>query len=426
MNYKNMTKDQLVSEYQTVKDQWQKIKDLNLNLDMSRGKPEKGQLDLCEEMMTILKTSQDCKNESGFDVRNYGLPTGIPELKRMFATIMGVCENQIFTGGNSSLNLMYNIIVDAMAIGFPESKKPWAKYDRIKFLCPAPGYDRHFSICAHLGIDMITIPMLSTGPDMDQIEALVAEDETIKGIWCVPKYSNPTGITFSDETVKRFAALKPKAKDFKIFWDNAYLVHDLYDQTDCLLNIHTQAALCGNENIVFEFTSTSKITLAGGGVCFVASSSENIRWLEKMFSFEGLGYDKVNQLRHVRYFKNAQGVYDVMKKHADILRPKFEAVLEEFEKGFGDSGIASWHKPRGGYFISLEVMERTAKRTWDLAKEIGVTLTGAGATFPYGKDPKDSNLRIAPSNVLLENVAPIAHYITVCARLSALERLLSL
>ncbi len=425
MNYQNADRSALEQEYNKIKSEWQEIKDQDLNLDMSRGKPEKRQLDLCLELMNILKTDEDCKNENGFDVRNYGLPTGIPELKEMFAEIMGVEKNEIFTGGNSSLNLMYNIIVDAMAIGFKESEKPWGKYDKIRFLCPAPGYDRHFSICQHLNIEMITIPMLPTGPDMDMIEDLVARDETIKGIWCVPKYSNPTGITFSDETVTRFAKLSPLAKDFKIFWDNAYLVHDLYDEKDSLLNIHTEAKKYGNEDIVFEFCSTSKITLAGGGVCFVASSKANIQWLTDCLALEGLGYDKVNQLRHYRYFKTPQGVYDTMKKHADILRPKFEAVSETFEQFFSDTGIASWYHPKGGYFISLDVMKGTAKRTWNLAKEIGVTLTNVGATFPYGVDPDDSNLRIAPSNVLLENVAPIAKYITVCAKLAALEKLLN-
>lgn len=426
MKYTDLDKNQLQSEYARVRAQWQEIKDQKLSLDMSRGKPEKAQLDLCMELMTILETAEDCKCETGFDVRNYGLPTGIPELKRIFAQIMDVEEDEIFTGGNSSLNLMYNIIVDAMAIGFEQSEKPWGKYDKVRFLCPAPGYDRHFSICEHLGIEMIPVKMLSTGPDMDFIEDAVRNDETIKGIWCVPKYSNPTGITYSDETVVRFAKLQPKAKDFRIFWDNAYLVHDLYDEKDSLLNIHSEAKKYGNENIVFSFCSTSKITLAGGGVCFAASSKANIAWLEKMLSMEGLGYDKVNQLRHYRYFKDADGVYRTMKKHADILRPKFDAVTKTFEEGFGDSGIASWIKPRGGYFVSLEVMSGTAKRTWNLAKEIGVTLTNVGATYPYKNDPNDSNLRIAPSNVLIENVGPIAKYITICARLAALEKLLGL
>ncbi len=426
MNYFSMSKNDLQKEYDNLLKNWLEIKSQNLCLDMSRGKPEIGQLDLSLDLLTILKTPDDCKNQNGFDVRNYGLPTGIPELKDIFAKIMGVKASEIFTTGNSSLNMMYNIIVDAMAIGFAESEKPWGKYDKIRFLCPAPGYDRHFSICQHLGIEMITIPMLATGPDMDMIEKLVASDETIKGIWCVPKYSNPTGITFSDETVRRFASLKPKANDFKIFWDNAYLVHDLYDEHDQLLNILREAEIYNNEDMIFQFMSTSKITLAGSGVSFVASSENNIKWLSSMLSFEGLGYDKVNQLRHVKFFKDENGVYEIMKKHAAILRPKFEAVLKTFTEEFADTGFASWHAPRGGYFISLEVMEGCAKRTWDLASEIGVTLTNAGATFPYGKDPKDSNLRIAPSNVKLSDVTVIAKYVTICAKLAALEKLLKI
>lgn len=425
MNYTSMSQEQLKEEYSQVYREWESIKAMGLKLDMSRGKPETRQLDLSLEMMTNLKTANDCKNINDFDVRNYGLPTGIPELKKIFAEIMGVSTDEIFTGGNSSLNIMYNVIVDAMLVGLPESEKPWCKYDKIKFLCPAPGYDRHFLMCEHLGIEMINVPMLSTGPDMDVVEKLISEDETIKGIWCVPKYSNPTGITFSDETVRRFAALKPKAKDFRIFWDNAYCLHDLYDQGDFLLNIHDEAKKCGNENIVFQFASTSKITLAGGGISFVASSKENIAWFAKMLEKEGLGYDKVNQLRHFRYFKNAANLKKIMQKHAKILRPKFEAVINTFESEFSDTGIAKWHAPRGGYFISLDVMEGCAKRTFSLAAEAGVTLTNVGATFPYGKDPQDSNLRIAPSNVLLENVAPIAKYITVCAKLAALEKMLN-
>lgn len=419
-----MSQDELSCEFESVKKEYDAIKAQNLALDMSRGKPEKGQLDLGMELYSILKTDKDCVCSTGFDVRNYGLPAGVPELKEIFAEIMGVENDEIFTGGNSSLNLMYNIIADAMLLGFPESERPWGKNEKVKFLCPAPGYDRHFTICSHLGIEMITVPMLKTGPDMDLIEKLVKEDDSIKGVWCVPKYSNPTGITFSDETVTRFAKLKPAAKDFKIFWDNAYLVHDLYDEKDQLLNIHTEAKKFGNESMIFEFSSTSKITIAGGGVCFVASSKENIALLAKWFSQEGLGYDKVNQLRHFRYFKNADGVYEVMRKHAAILRPKFEAVIQTLEAELAPFGFASWSNPKGGYFVSLDVMPGTAKRTWLLAKEAGVTLTGAGATFPYGKDPDDKNLRIAPSNVKPEEVARIMKYVSVCAKLAALEKLL--
>ncbi len=425
MKYSEMTRPQLEAEYAVQKAAWQAICDQHLTLDMSRGKPEKGQLDLATDLLTILKTPEDCKNRDGFDTRNYGLPTGIPELKEIFAEILGVANDEIFTGGNSSLNMMYNIIVDAMALGFPESGKAWSKYDKIKFLCPAPGYDRHFSICQHLGIEMITIPMLPTGPDMDLVEKYAGEDETVKGIWCVPKYSNPTGVTFSDETVRRFCTMKTAAPDFKIFWDNAYIIHDLYDEHDEVLNIIEEAKKYGTEDRVFEFCSTSKVTIAGGGVSFVASSKANIERLAKRLSMEGLGYDKVNQLRHYRFFKDADGVREIMKRHAAILRPKFRAVIEEFEKGMGETGIANWHDPKGGYFISLNVMEGTAKRTWQLAHDAGVTLTNVGATFPYGKDPKDENLRIAPSNVKLADVGNIAKYVCVCARLAALEKLLN-
>jgi len=424
MNYLEMTPQELKAEYGSILKKWQEVKERNLHLDMSRGKPEIRQLNLCEEMMVALKTPDDFKNQDGFDVRNYGLPDGISECKEIFSSLLGVRADEIFIGGNSSLNLMYNLVVDAVAIGFQDSERPWGKYETVRFLCPAPGYDRHFSVCEHLGIEMIPVPMLPTGPDMDFIEKAVAEDETVKGVWCVPKYSNPTGITFSDETVTRFANLKPKAKDFRIFWDNAYLVHDLYEEKDSLLNIHEEAKKAGNESIVLEFFSTSKITLAGGGICAVASSKENIEWIKKNFALEGLGFDKVNQLRHARYFKNADGVYAIMKKHAEILRPKFQDVIRTFVEDFSDSGIATWHDPKGGYFISLEVLPGTAKRTWQLANEIGVTLTGAGATFPYRKDPNDSNLRIAPSNVDPEKVAPIAKYIVLCAKLAALEYLL--
>lgn len=426
MQYLNMSRAQLQSEYDSVIALWSQAKSQNLNLDMSRGKPEPKQLSICLELMNCLQNDADCKNEDGFDVRNYGLPTGIPELKRLFSELLQVDVNEIFTGGNSSLKLMYNVIVDAMLIGLPNSEKPWKAYDEIKFLCPAPGYDRHFSICEHLGIKMITIPMLSTGPDMDLVEKLVSEDETVKGIWCVPKYSNPTGITFSDETVKRFGALKPKANDFCIFWDNAYLVHDLTDTPDTLLNIHEEAEKNGNEDHVFQFCSTSKITLAGGGVSFVSSSAKNIQWIEKCFALEGLGYDKVNQLRHFRYLKSVDNLKHIMELHKAIIAPKFQAVIDTFEEKFGDCGIARWSKPNGGYFISLDVMEGTAKRTFELTKEIGVVLTPVGATFPYKKDPKDENLRIAPSNVAPELVSFISAYVVICAKLAALEKLLAI
>ncbi len=424
MNYFKMSPAQLQAKYNRIQKAWLDIKDMNLKLDMSRGKPEKKQLDLCLDMLQCLKTPEQYLNQDGFDVRNYGLPFGIPEIKGLFADLLGVSKNQILVGGNSSLKLMYNILVDAMLIGLFDSEKPWSRYEKIKFLCPAPGYDRHFAMCEHLGIEMITVPMLKTGPDMDMVETLVQEDETIKGIWCVPKYSNPTGITFSDETVKRFAALKPKAKDFRIFWDNAYFVHDLNETPDVLLNIHEEAKKQNSENMVFEFCSTSKITMAGGGVSAVASSEKNIQWVEKCFALEGLGSDKVNQLRHFRYIQSVENLKEIMKIHAAILAPKFQSVFDTFENGFGDSGIAQWSHPNGGYFVNLNVMEGTAKRTWELADEIGVVLTPAGSAFPYRKDPSDCNLRIAPTNVELDTVPTISNCITICAKLAALEKLL--
>ena len=425
MNYLSMSKDQQKEEMRLVLEKYNKIKESGLSYDMSRGKPEVKQLDLGMSMLSCLQSPEDCKTRDGFDVRNYGLPNGLPECKAIFSQLLEVEESEVFIGGNSSLKLMYNLLVDAMLIGFPGCT-PWSKQNKIRFLCPAPGYDRHFTMCEHLGIEMITIPMLSTGPDMDLVEKLVSCDETIKGIWCVPKYSNPTGITFSDETVRRFAGLKPKAPDFKIFWDNAYMVHDFYDEGDKLLNLIEEAKKAGNEDIVFEFFSTSKITFAGAGICVVAASEKNIRWITECFALEGLGYDKINQLRHTRYLKDVKTLKEIMKKHAAIIRPKFEAVSEAFSSFFGDSGIASWLMPNGGYFISLDVMDGTATRTWTLAKEAGITLTPVGATFPYRQDPNDRNLRIAPSNVELESIPAIAEYITVCAKLAALEKLMGI
>lgn len=426
MNYQAMSPIQLKAEHEQIKNIYSVFKEKNLTFDMSRGKPEPRQLSFSLEMLNNLKSDADCKGKDGIDVRNYGAPTGITEIKELFSQVLDVKTSEIAIGGNSSLKLMYNVLVDAMLIGLPESRRPWSKEEKIKFLCPAPGYDRHFSMCEHLGIEMITVPMLQTGPDMDQIEQLVSEDESIKGVWCVPKYSNPTGITFSDETVRRFATLKPKATDFRIFWDNAYMIHDLYESTDPLLNIIEEAKNAGNPNLVFEFFSTSKITFAGGGICVVASSANNIRWLNDCMALEGLGYDKVNQLRHARYIKNPENLHRIMMQHASILRPKFEAVTDTFETCFGDCGIATWHKPNGGYFISLDVFDGTAKRTWQLASELGITLTPVGATFPYRKDPNDRNLRIAPSNVPIEQVSVISEMICVCARLAALEKLIGI
>lgn len=426
MNYTKLNKSQLEKEFKLVKESWLSAKEKNLNLDMSRGKPEIRQLNLSLDMQTCLKEPQDFKTKDGFDTRNYGLPLGIPELRNLFADVLGVDPTQIIVGGNSSLKLIYNILADAMLLGLPESDRPWMHYAKIKFLCPCPGYDRHFSMCEHLGIEMIPVPMQKDGPDMDLVERLVKSDDSIKGVFCVPKYSNPTGITFSNETVQRFASLKPKAKDFRIFWDNAYLVHNFYDTPDQLLNIHSEAKKSGNENIVFEFFSTSKITLAGSGVSCVAASPSNINWYSGCLNNECISYDKVNQLRHFHYIKSAENLHTIMKQHAKILVPKFKTIQDTFKNGFADTGFATWSNPNGGYFVNLELLEGTAKRTWELASQIGVTLTPAGATFPYKIDPKDSNLRIAPSNVDPDLVAPIAEYIIICAKLAALEKLLGI
>ena len=426
MNYKLMSPSQREAEYALLRETFQKIQSQKLSMDMSRGKPEPRQLDFGEELLTALSHNEDCKTEEGFDVRNYGLPHGIPEVKRLFAQLTEAKESEVFIGGNSSLKLMYNVLADACLVGFEQSPKPWAKCDTVKFLCPAPGYDRHFSLCEHLNIEMIPIPMLDDGPDMDLIEDLVSMDESIKGIWCVPKYSNPTGITFSDKTVRRFAALKPKAPDFKIFWDNAYMIHDLYEEGDKLLNLLHEAKKYGNEDRIYEFGSTSKVTYAGSGIAFLATSEKNVLWLQRNFDLEGLGYDKINQLRHFRYLKSVENIRAIMKRHAAVLRPKFEDVLATFERSFGDSGVAEWSKPRGGYFISLNVLPGTAARTFELAVQLGVTLTGVGSTFPYRKDPADSNLRIAPTNVSPENVSFIAECIAICAKMASLEKLMGI
>ena len=422
--YANMSKQQLQAELESQQAFLASCKEQNLKLNMARGKPAKQQLDAVSDILSVITTGEECF-DGALDTRNYGELAGIPSARAYWAEVLGCQADQTFIGGSASLNLMFDVIAKAYSHGLLHSPKPWCKEECVKFLCPSPGYDRHFRITQFFGAELITIPMTATGPDMDLVEELV-KDPAVKGIWCVPKYSNPAGITFSDETVRRFAKLNPKAKDFKIFWDNAYLIHDLYDEHDHLLNIHDEAGKFGNEDMVFEFLSTSKVTIAGGGVCFIASSEKNIAWLTSMLALEGLGYDKVNQLRHVKFFRDENGVYEIMKKHASILRPKFEAVLKTFTEDFGDSGFANWHAPRGGYFISLDVMPGCAKRTWELASQIGVTLTGAGATFPYGKDPEDKNLRIAPSNVKLDDITIIAKYVVICSKIAALEKVLSI
>ena len=427
MNYTNLTPEAAKNEHAKLINEYSELKAKGLKLDMSRGKPGKAQLDITMDMMNSLSTDADCTAENGFDCRNYGLLDGIPEAKRLFAELLGLKESRIIVAGNSSLNLMYDAVARAMLYGVVGSKKPWSKYDKIKFLCPVPGYDRHFAICQSLGIEMINIPMTENGPDMDLVEKLAGEDESIKGIWCVPKFSNPGGIVYSDETVKRFGALKTAAKDFRIFWDNAYAVHDFdLDSPVKLLDIFAEAEKHGNLDKIFYFASTSKISFPGSGVAIMAASEDNITQIKKVLTIQTIGFDKLNMLRHVRYFKDANGVFDKMREHAKILKPKFDIVLDTLKRELGDSGIASWTEPKGGYFISLDVYTGCAKRVYELMCELGVTLTTAGATFPYGKDPEDRNIRIAPTFPPNDELSLASKILCLCVKLAALEKIYSI
>jgi len=424
MKYSSLSAGKLKSLLDAEMKKYEEIKSRGLSLNMSRGRPCTEQLDLTEGLLSVLYKNDMCNLTGHTDVRNYGVLSGIDDIKTIFAPILGADKEEIFVGGNSSLNLMYDMVSDGMLYGY-NGCQPWSKLDSVKFLCPVPGYDRHFMICEKLGIEMINIDMLDDGPDMDMIEQLISEDDSIKGIWCVPKYSNPQGITYSDEVVRRFASLSPKAPDFKIFWDNAYAIHDLAEKSDVLLGLLHEARKNGKEDMVFEFTSTSKITYAGAGVSFLASSVENINHISKRIGIRTIGYDKVNQLRHALFFKTTENVYEHMKLHADILRPKFDIVVNTLDRELGDTGVASWHRPNGGYFVSLDLMRGTAKRAWQLAKEAGVVLTTVGATYPYGLDPNDSNIRIAPSNTTCDELTVAMDVLCVCAKISALEKLIS-
>ncbi len=423
MQYTQYTKAQLTDELERLRAEYDEVRAQGLALDMSRGKPEASQLALSNGMLATLTPQSDMHSENGVDCRNYGVLDGIPECKRIFSDILGVSSDALIIGGASSLNMMYDEVVRAMLFGVAGGDLPWGRQGKIRFLCPVPGYDRHFAICELLGIEMINVPMRDDGPDMDTVEGLVSSDASIKGIWCVPKYSNPTGVVYSDETVKRFAALRPRAKDFRIFWDNAYAVHDLYEPIP-ILDLLSEAEKCGNADLPLIFTSTSKISFSGSGIAALAASPANIARTKKAMSIQTIGYDKLNQLRHARFFRDGRGVAEQMKKHAEIIRPKFEAVISAFEEQLAPLGIAEWSKPRGGYFISLDIKLGSAKRTYELAKQAGVKLTPAGAPFPYGIDPNDSNLRIAPSYPPMNELNAAVAVLCLCVKLSALEALL--
>ncbi|MEE1197630.1 MAG: aminotransferase class I/II-fold pyridoxal phosphate-dependent enzyme [Acutalibacteraceae bacterium] len=420
-SYLKMKKEELAAEFQTVKKEYDRLKSLGTALDMTRGKPGFDQMDECSEIFDLVGNTTGFTNCEGTDCRNYGGLDGLIELKYLFSHILGVDHSQIIVGGNSSLNMMFDTIAQGMTHGFGD--KPWLLQEGIKFICPCPGYDRHFAITEHFGIEMIPVRNTPEGPDMDVIEELI-KDEKVKGMWCVPKYSNPEGITYSDDTVRRLASMKPAARDFRIMWDNAYAIHDLYDKGDKLLNIYHECVKHGTEDKVIMFTSSSKITFPGAGVAAEAASPYNVSLLKKRMSFQTIGPDKLNQLRHARMFPNFEALKKHMKKHANILRPKFEAVLNELNKQLGDKDIAEWTNPLGGYFVSLNVRKGCAKRVEQLCAEAGLKLTSVGATFPYGKDPDNSNIRIAPSYPSVDEVKKASEILCYAIRYATLETLL--
>ena len=418
------TTEELRQIHQEALEQYEDFKSLHLQLNMARGKPCAEQLDLALGVLEALHARSEFANSNGDDCRNYGVWNGLPEMRAIFSKMMDVPAELIILGNNSSLQMMFDCISQGYTHGFGGCE-PWCKQGKIKFLCPAPGYDRHFAVTEYFGIEMIPIPMLKTGPDMDLIERLVAEDAAIKGCWCVPKYSNPQGITYSDETVFRFANLKPAAEDFRIFWDNAYCVHHLYeDKQDYLTEILMECKKAGNPDMVYKFASTSKICFPGSGVAALAASEANLNEIRSMMQVQTIGHDKVNQLRHVRFFKDIHGIVEHMKKHADIMRPKFEAVINGLEKELGGLEIGSWIKPLGGYFISFDALDGCAKAIVAKAKEAGLVMTGAGATYPYGNDPHDSNIRIAPSYPTPEELAVATDIFVMSVKLVSIDKIL--
>lgn len=422
--YVEMSKQELEQELVKLKAEYKKYQEMELNLNMARGKPCREQLDLSMGMMDALNSEADLSCADGTDCRNYGVLTGIQEAKELIGAMMENKPDNIIIYGNSSLNVMYDTVSRAYTHGVM-GNTPWCKLDKVKFLCPVPGYDRHFAITEYFGIEMIPVKMTPTGPDMDEVERLVANDESIKGIWCVPKYSNPQGYSYSDETVRRFARLRPAARDFRIFWDNAYGIHHLYDDDqDYLIEILEECKKAGSPDMVYKFSSTSKITFPGSGIAAIATSLNNLEEIKAQLNYQTIGHDKVNQLRHVRYFGDFEGMKAHMRKHAAIIRPKFEAVLEALDRDLAPVGIGDWTRPKGGYFISFDAPEGCAKAIVDRAKKAGVTMTGAGATYPYHKDPHDSNIRIAPTFPSLNDLKLAMDIFTVCVRLVAVDKML--
>ncbi len=420
-----MSQEELLTLKAELEEQFKTEEAKGLSLNMARGKPGASQLAISMPMLNVINCESDMNTLLGNDTRNYGDWDGIGECRRLMANMLEVKKDNVIVCGNSSLNIMYDTVIRSMVMGVNGST-PWCKLDKVKFLCPVPGYDRHFKITELFGIEMINIPLGEDGPDMDMVEEYVNNDEAVKGIWCVPKYSNPTGITYSDEVVRRFANLKPKAEDFRIFWDNAYCIHHIFDDIqDKILNILEECEKAGNPNMVYVFGSTSKVSFPGSGVSAIATSLENMEYIKQFMTTQIIGHDKINQLRHVRFFKDIDGLNAHMKKHADLLRPKFEAVLTILEKELTGLEIGSWTKPRGGYFISFDAMPGCAKAIVARCKELGLILTGAGATYPYGKDPKDSNIRIAPTFPTPEEMEEATKMFVLCVKLASIEKLLS-
>ena len=420
--YESMSAAQLRELYAEQKKKYDEFCSKGLSLDLSRGKPNSEQLDLSQALLEQKMAKSDCYSEAGVDCRNYGILDGLPEMKRLFSELFGIKEEYITVGGNSSLDLMYDTLARAMLFGLPGGNGAWSKEEGLKWICVVPGYDRHFKITETLGFEMINVKMTPTGPDMDEVERLVC-DPKVKGIWCVPKYSNPTGNTYSDETVRRLAKMKCAAPDFRIMWDNAYAVHDIVEEGDKLADIFAEAEKYGTEDRIFYFSSTSKVTFPGSGVALVASSPKNKQHILKYMGVKTIGYDKINQLRHIKYFGNSENVKAHMMKLAELIKVKFEIVLDKLEELSG-TGVAEWTKPNGGYFISLDVMPGTAKRVFELMKGAGVTLTGVGATYPYGVDPEDKNLRIAPTYPKNEELSLATEILVVAVKLAAIEKLL--